>query len=195
MNVLPCPPGTIADVKLVQPEPIADARGNFTELYRRSRLREAGLSFDVVQQNRSYSRRPGTVRGLHFQIPPHAQAKLVRVLSGGAFDVAVDLREGSATYGQWVATHLESGGAQLFVPRGFAHGFCTLQPETIVEYLVDAEYAPEHERGIAWDDPDIAVRWPEVPNGYTLSDRDGRLPALRAFGLVFGADCHGGPGG
>ncbi|MDJ0894749.1 MAG: dTDP-4-dehydrorhamnose 3,5-epimerase [Alphaproteobacteria bacterium] len=194
MNILPCPPGTIADVKLVQTEPIADARGSFTELYRHSQLREAGISFDVVQQNRSLSLRAGTVRGLHFQIPPHAQAKLVRVASGAAFDVAVDLRQESATYGQWVATRLEGGGPQIFIPRGFAHGFCTLQPDTIVEYLVDAEYAPEHDRGIAWDDPDVAVRWPEVPNGYILSDRDRRLPALRALGPVFTADDDGGSG-
>ncbi len=193
MNVLPCPPGTIADVKLVRAEPIADARGSFTELFRRSVLHEAGIAFDVVQQNRSLSVRAGTVRGLHFQIPPHAQAKLVRVLSGAAFDVAVDLREGSATYGQWVATHLEGGGPQIYIPHGFAHGFCTLQPDTIVEYLVDAEYAPAHDRGIAWDDPDIAVQWPPAPDGYILSDRDRRLPALRALGSVFSADGDGGP--
>ena len=180
-----CPPGTLAEVKLISSRLFGDGRGTFGEVFKASAFEAAGMDFRPVQQNRSFSVPRYTLRGLHFQRPPHAQAKLVRCLSGAIFDVAVDLRHGSPSYGRWVGARLEPGGSQLFVPKGFAHGFCTLLPESTVEYLVDAEYAPDSDAGVAWDDPEIAVAWPAPPDQVVLSDKDQRQPALAELGEVF----------
>jgi dTDP-4-dehydrorhamnose 3,5-epimerase len=142
-------------------------------------MRAAGLSDPFVQDNQAYNARKGTVRGLHFQKAPHAQGKLVRVLKGAIYDVAVDVRPGSPSYGRWVAAELTAaGGEQLFVPRGFAHGYCTLEDETELFYKVDGQYAPELEGGVAWDDPDLAIDWP-LEGAAVLSDKDLKLPRLR----------------
>ena len=138
-----------------------------------------GLVACFVQDNQSLSVKRGTVRALHFQVPPRPQAKLVRVLRGSIYDVAVDLRVGSPTYGRWTAETLTAeGGEQLFVPRGFAHGFCTLEPNTEVAYKVDDYYAPECEQGLAWDDPTLAIDWP-VSSGDAVLSRQGS--EARAF--------------
>ena len=144
----------------------------------------AGLVHPFVQDNQAFNARAGTLRGLHFQMAPHAQGKLVRVVKGAIYDVALDVRAGSATFGQWVAATLTAGGGeQLYVPRGFAHGYCTLEPDTGLFYKVDGRYAPELEGGVAWDDPDLAIPWP-LTGAPTLSEKDQRLPRLKALGPV-----------
>jgi dTDP-4-dehydrorhamnose 3,5-epimerase len=166
-------------VKLVEVRAFDDPRGALAELFRRSALREAGIEFEAAQENESLSARAGTVRGLHFQAPPHAQAKLVRVARGAIYDVAVDVRAGSPAFGRWAAVTLEEGDRrQLYVPRGFAHGFCTLRPDTVVLYLLDAEYAAGHDKGLAWDDPALAIPWPVAAGDAVLSEKDRRQPRL-----------------
>ena len=132
-----------------------------------------------MQDNQSLSASRGTIRGLHFQALPEPQAKLVRVLKGAIFDVAVDIRRGSPSYGRWCSARLTAdGGEQMFVPRGFAHGFCTLEPDTEVAYKVDGYYSPSCDAGLAWDDPEIGIDWPVSPIGAILSERDRKLPRL-----------------
>ncbi len=172
-------PLAIPDVVLVTPQPFVDARGYFMVTHERDQFRQLGLP-DFVQDNQAGSRRAGTVRGLHFQRAPHEQAKLVRALRGAIFDVAVDLREGSPTFGRWVAATLTAVTAeQLFVPRGFAHGYCTLEDDTEVAYKCDALYAPSADAGIRFSDPDLAIAWPVAAEAAILSDRDRTLPLLR----------------
>ena len=151
-----------------------DNRGFFTEVFNaRTLKKEAGIDLTFVQDNQSFSRDKGTVRGLHFQTPPHAQDKLVRVEQGAIFDVAVDLRRGSATYGRHVAVELSAKNRkQLWVPKGFAHGFCTLEPDTRVFYKVTDFYAPETDAGLIWNDPDLAIDWPVRTDQAVLSDKD-----------------------
>ena len=173
----------------IVPKRFEDARGWFSETYQRARFKAAGIDPEFVQDNHSYSRPAGTLRGIHFQTPPHAQAKLVRCLRGRIWDVAVDLRAGSPTYGQWVAAELTAaGGEQLFIPAGFGHGFLTLEPDTEVAYKVDDFYAPACDGGIAWDDPDLAISWPLPGATPELSDKDARLPALKDFVSPFAYD-------
>jgi dTDP-4-dehydrorhamnose 3,5-epimerase len=172
-------PLAIPDVLLITPQRHGDARGWFAETWSEKLMRAAGLSDPFVQDNQAYNARKGTVRGLHFQKAPHAQGKLVRALKGAIYDVAVDVRPGSPSYGRWVAAELTAaGGEQLFVPRGFAHGYCTLEDETELFYKVDGQYAPELEGGVAWDDPDLAIDWP-LEGAAVLSDKDLKLPRLR----------------
>ena len=172
----------IPDVKLVTPRRVADARGFFAETFSRGRFAEAGLIADFIQDNHSLSRSRGTVRGLHFQRAPFAQAKLVRVLRGAAYDVAVDIRPRSPTYGRHVAVELNAvNGAMILVPEGFAHGFCTLQPDTEVFYKVNRDYAPQHEGGIQWNDPALGIAWPVSAADAVLSDRDRTWPTLAAY--------------
>lgn len=175
-------PLRIPDVKLVTPKRFADPRGVFFESWNAKAFAAAGLDETYVQDNQSLSRLPGTVRGLHFQKPPHAQAKLVSVLAGRIFDVAVDIRSTSPTFGQWVAAELDAeSGTQIYVPRGFAHGFVTLAPDTLVMYKVDAHYAPESDAGIFWADGDLAIAWPVAAARALLSPKDAGLPRLKAI--------------
>lgn len=170
---------SIPEVKLIVPHRHTDDRGYLSEVYRHDRLHDAGIEFNVVQENHSYSRHTGTVRGLHYQLSPRAQAKLVRVVRGRIYDVAVDLRRGSPTFGEHVTAELSAeGGEQLFVPAGFAHGFCTLEPATDVVYLLDEVYSPEHERGLFWNDPALGIDWPVPFDQATLSERDLNHPPL-----------------
>jgi dTDP-4-dehydrorhamnose 3,5-epimerase len=165
-------------LKLLEPVVFGDSRGYFTETYNARVFEGLGLTFRPVQDNHSLSAEAGTVRGLHYQVGPRAQSKLVRVVSGAILDVAVDIRKGSPTYGRWAGVILnEANKRQLFVPAGFAHGVCTLVPNTQILYKVDDYYAPECDRGVIWNDPELAISWP-VTNPI-LSDKDRKLPLLR----------------
>jgi dTDP-4-dehydrorhamnose 3,5-epimerase len=176
---------TIPDVKVIAPSRFADARGFFSETYSERVFAQAGIDQKFIQDNHSLSVIPGTVRGLHFQTPPLAQDKLVRCVRGAILDVAVDIRRGSPTYGKHVAAEISADNwHQIFVPAGFAHGFCTLVPETEVIYKVSAFYSPEHEKGIAWNDPALAIAWPAVA-GALVSPKDAVLPLLSGFASPF----------
>ncbi len=163
----------------IRPPKFDDARGFFSETWNAAKLAKAGISIDFVQDNHSFSRIPGVMRGLHFQMPPFAQDKLVRVLRGSVFDVAVDIRRGSPTFGKWIAVTL-SGRQwnQILVPKGFAHGFVTLEPDTEVVYKVSAPYSRPHDRSIRFDDPDIAIDWPVPATDMVLSAKDEAAPFL-----------------
>jgi dTDP-4-dehydrorhamnose 3,5-epimerase len=175
----------LAGVKVLTPKRFGDHRGFFSEVYNEATLRAAGLSFRAVQDNHSLSLAAGTIRGLHFQIAPQAQAKLVRVVRGRILDVAVDLRRSSPTFGRHFAVELSAENrAQLLAPIGFAHGFCTLTDDAEVLYKVSDYYSPAHDRGLAWDDPDLAIAWPVGPEAI-LSDRDRRWPRLRDLEETF----------
>ena len=170
----------IQDVKLLTPKIFRDERGFFSETYNRQVLAAAGIDRTFVQDNQSLSRSKGVLRGLHFQIVPHPQGKLVRVTRGAIFDVAVDIRRGSPSFGQHVSTTLSAENwSQLWIPEGFAHGFCTLEPDTEVIYKVTDFYAPECDRGLAWDDPDLGIAWPLSETQALLSDKDRSHPRLR----------------
>lgn len=163
----------------IRPRQFADERGFFSETWSRAGWRAAGIDVDFVQDNHSLSRQRGVLRGLHFQAPPMAQAKLVRVTRGSVFDVAVDIRAGSPSYGRWVSTILSAERwNQLFVPAGFAHGFVTLETDCEVVYKVSAPYSAEHDRAIRFDDSDIAIKWPLRPEELILSDKDRAAPRL-----------------
>ena len=155
-----------------------DNRGYFAETYSHRKYLELGIDVEFVQDNPSFSREVGTLRGLHFQSPPHAQAKLVRCGSGAIFDVAVDIRRGSPTYGQWEGYELTAkNGDQLYIPVGFAHGFVTLEPDSEIVYKCSDYYAPETEGAILWNDPDIGIDWPTDADPI-LSDKDAAAPLL-----------------
>jgi dTDP-4-dehydrorhamnose 3,5-epimerase len=184
--VLSVEPTAIPDVKLVTPQRFGDHRGYFCETYNRQRFADAGITTDFVQDNHSLSVAVGTVRGLHFQSPPFAQAKLIRVVRGRIFDVAVDIRRSSPTYGRHVAVELSAeNGHQLLVPIGFAHGFCTLKPNTEIAYKVSAYYSAAHDHGLAFDDPDLAIAWPVPSAEAILSDKDRRNPRLADLPVYF----------
>ena len=156
----------------------ADHRGYFAEIYSRRKYSELGIDVEFVQDNHSLSLYVGTLRGLHFQAPPHAQAKLVRCVRGAIYDVAVDIRRGSPTYGQWVGYELTAeNGDELYVPVGFAHGFVTLEPDSEIVYKCSDYYAPETEGSVLWNDPYIGIDWPTV-SGPILSDKDAASPLL-----------------
>ena len=177
------------DVFLIKPPRFEDSRGWFSETYNEERYRALGLATRFCQDNHSLSREAGVVRGLHFQAPPHGQAKLVSCIRGAIFDVCVDVRRGSPTYGKWAGATLSAeNGHQLYIPVGFAHGFVTLEPGTEVFYKVSAYYSAESEGGIAWDDPDLAIDWPLPDGGPVLSEKDERLPRLSAFDSPFDYD-------
>ncbi len=176
----------IEGVKLIRPRIFGDDRGAFVETYSRGRYLEAGIDVDFVQDNHVLSRRKGTVRGLHFQTPPHAQAKLVWVVRGAIFDVALDLRRGSPTFGRHHAFELKAETSeQVFIPVGFAHGYCTLEPDTEVAYKVSVPYAPDHEGGILWSDPALGVDWPVAAGGAVVSEKDRNLPRLDQLPEIF----------
>jgi dTDP-4-dehydrorhamnose 3,5-epimerase len=172
-------PLALPEILLITPKRHGDARGWFAETWSRRAMADAGIHADFVQDNQAFSARKGTVRGLHFQAAPHPQAKLVRVLKGAIYDVAVDIRPGSPTYGRWAGAELTAeGGEQLFVPRGFAHGYCTLRDDTELFYKVDGLYAPQAEGGLLWNDPDLGIAWP-ITDDVVLNDRDRTLPRLK----------------
>jgi len=170
-------PLSIPDVLLLQKDHHEDKRGYTIETYNRRAFAEIGIEVEFVQDLQSYSKSRGTVRGLHFQHRPFGQHKLVRVLAGRIFDVAVDIRPSSPTFGRCVFQEMSEPSAQLYIPQGFAHGFCTLEPNTIVAYKLSSFYSPSHDAGVRWDDPTIAVPWPvDIPT--EISDRDRQLPFL-----------------
>ena len=173
----------------ITPKLLSDQRGWFSETFRMDRF-ASHIGTDIfLQDNQSFSRDQGTVRGLHFQLPPHPQAKLVRCLSGALFDVAVDIRLGSPTYGQWIGMELSAeNGKQLYIPVGFSHGFMTLEPDTMILYKVSDYYAPDCDRGLAWDDPDIAIEWPMADIKPILSAKDEKQPYLKDFQSPFAYD-------
>ena len=176
----------IPDVKMLLAKKHGDHRGFFSEVYSRRVLAEAGIEIDFVQENHSLSAEKGTVRGLHFQTPPFAQDKLVRVMRGSVFDVAVDLRRASSAYGRHVGVVLSAGAwNQVLVPIGFAHGFMTLEPDTEVLYKVSDYYSPDHDRGLLWNDPALGIRWPLPEGGAVLSDKDRGHPRLAEFTTPF----------
>ncbi len=176
----------IPGVRIVTPRKHGDHRGFFSEVYKQSEWRQAGMDYTFVQDNHSFSAPVGTLRGLHFQTPPFAQDKLVRVLRGRILDVAVDIRRSSPTFGKHVALELSvENWRQLFVPAGFAHGFITLEPDTEVFYKVTAHYSPDHDRGLAFDDPALGINWPMPPGGPLLSEKDKHWPRLNELTEAF----------
>jgi len=169
---------SIPGVRIVTPKVFGDARGRFCETYNEARYRDAGIDVRFVQDNESLSMK-GVVRGLHWQAAPHTQAKLVRVVRGAVWDVAVDIRKGSPTFGRHVAVLLTGENMkQFFIPRGFAHGFIVLEDDTLFAYKCDNLYAPEADRGLKFDDPALGITWPDIGVPLTLSDKDQRHPVL-----------------
>jgi dTDP-4-dehydrorhamnose 3,5-epimerase len=162
-------------VYTIEPDVYNDNRGFFMESYNKDLLKKNGIDVNFIQDNHSLSTEAGVLRGLHYQLSPRAQSKLVRVCTGAIFDVIVDLRQNSDTFGQWISVILsEDNKRQVFIPKGFAHGFYTIKPNTNVLYKVDEYYDPKHDRGIIWNDPDIGIHWPtSMP---ILSEKDSKLP-------------------
>lgn len=170
----------------IRPPSRGDDRGFFSEVWREDQMSEAGIDVHFVQDNHSYSRARGVLRGLHFQLPPAAQDKLVRVTRGSVFDVAVDIRRGSPTFGSWAGLVLSARDwNQLFVPKGFAHGFVTLEKDCEVAYKVSAFYAPDLDRTVRFDDPSIGIEWPIDAQSLILSERDRHAPLLTEAGPLF----------
>ncbi|MEJ9151435.1 dTDP-4-dehydrorhamnose 3,5-epimerase [Bacillus smithii] len=168
---------SLPGVLLIEPKVFGDHRGFFMESYNKKLFSEYGLDFDFIQDNHSLSQQAGTIRGLHYQLNPKAQTKLVRVTRGAIYDVIVDIRKGSPTYGKWQGFILSADNKrQLLVPKGFAHGFCTLVENTEVQYKVDEYYSPEHDRGILWNDPSLGIDWPTTDP--ILSEKDTKHPLL-----------------
>jgi len=176
----------IDGVLLLTPKMFRDERGFFSESYSKKSAAEHGIELEFVQDNHSYSERRGTVRGLHYQEPPFAQAKLVRCVRGAMMDVVVDMRRGSPTFGRWAsATISAENRLQIYVPIGFAHGICTLEPDTEVLYKASNFYSPEHDRGVLWNDPALAIDWPVGSDQAQLSDRDKLQPPLEQIDSPF----------
>ena len=176
----------LSGVLILEPRRFGDARGFFCESWNKQTLKEAGITVDFVQDNHSLSAAAGTVRGLHYQSPPHAQAKLVRCGRGRFFDVAVDVRRGSPTYGRWVGVELSfDNGLQLLIPAGFLHGFITREAETEIIYKCSDYYAPECDGAVRFDDPGIGINWGIEPGVAILSDKDRDAPLLSAFDSPF----------
>lgn len=181
MNIIPL---KLAGVFVIEPQVHRDSRGFFMESYNERKLRELGIHQNFIQDNHSLSTEAGVLRGLHYQLNPKAQTKLVRVTAGAIYDVVVDIRRGSPTFGQWIGVILSAHNhRQLLVPKGFAHGFCTLVPNTEVQYKVDEYYSPECDRGILWNDPELAIDWP-VTNP-VLSEKDKGHPVLKDADINF----------
>ncbi|TCT30430.1 dTDP-4-dehydrorhamnose 3,5-epimerase [Martelella mediterranea] len=176
----------ISNLILLTPKRFGDERGFFSESWNRKTLAESGIDIDFVQDNHSLSRAVGTVRGLHFQSPPHAQAKLVRCGRGRLFDVAVDVRKGAPTYGQWYGVELSfENGKQLLIPEGFLHGFMTLEPDTEIIYKCSDYYAPECDGSVRFDDPDIGIEWPLTDVEFTVSAKDRDAQSFADFDSPF----------
>ena len=186
MGIIP----EVTSLQLIRPRRIVDDRGWFCEVYSQAALGMLGISDVFVQDNHSLSKPAGTIRGLHFQAPPYAQAKLVRCIRGRIYDVAVDLRTSSPTYGKWAGAELSNeNGFQLYIPVGFAHGFATLEPDCEIGYKVTEVYTPSADGGIRWDDGDLSIDW-RLPSGLkpTLSQKDQNLPPFASFVSPFGYD-------
>jgi dTDP-4-dehydrorhamnose 3,5-epimerase len=176
----------IADVKLLTPRIFRDARGFFSETWNERTMAEAGIEARFVQDNHARSAKKGTLRGLHYQLEPHAQDKLVRVVKGAILDVAVDLRRSSPAYGRHASAVISAANwTQIWVPKGFAHGYVTLEPDTEVVYKVTDYYSPAHDRGVRWDDPQLAIDWGVTAAEAVLSDKDLALPLLAGAGSAF----------
>jgi len=176
----------LPDVKLITPKRYRDERGFFSVTFHARDFADAGLPCDFVQDNMSFSERKGTLRGLHYQAPPHAQTKLVRVLRGAILDVAVDARKSSPTFGRWMKIELGAErGAALLVPRGFLHGFLTLAPQTEVAYKVDAYYDRASDGSVLWSDPDLAIDWGVNESRVVVSEKDAKATAWAAFQSPF----------
>jgi dTDP-4-dehydrorhamnose 3,5-epimerase len=178
----------IADVKLITPPRFKDARGFFSETWKQSAFAEAGIPGPFIQDNHAVSTGVGVLRGLHCQIGPNAQGKLVRCVKGAIYDVAVDVRHGSPTFGRYVGAEISSENwAQIWVPVGFLHAYCTLTEDTEVIYKVTGPYEKAAERGVIWNDPDIGIKWPVDADKVILSDKDKVLPRLRDLPVLFDA--------
>jgi len=171
-------------VLIFEPQVFGDHRGWFMESWNERKMQELGLQIDFIQDNHSFSAEVGTLRGLHYQLPPFAQTKLVRCTQGAILDVVVDIRRSSPTFGQWISVELTAENKkQILVPQGFAHAFMTLVPNCEVQYKVDAYYSPEHDRGLAWNDPDLAIPWPNATP--VLSEKDTKHPRLQEAKELF----------
>lgn len=176
----------IPEVKIIKAQKFVDPRGWLSETYNERALRELGINIRFVQDNHMSSLHKGTVRGMHFQIPPYAQYKLLRVVRGAVFDVAVDVRFGSPTFGQHVSAIISAAEwNQILVPAGFAHGLLTLEPNTEVTYKVSEYYAPEYEAGFLWSDPTLGIEWPVCEGELVISDRDRTLPLFANLPVHF----------
>lgn len=173
-------PTAIPEIKLFKPTIHRDGRGLFAESFRQDLFNQAtGTNYEFIQDNHSRSSK-GVLRGLHYQLPPHAQGKLVRVISGAVFDVAVDIRRSSPSFGKWVGAELSAENHhQLWIPPGFAHGFVVLSDTADLVYKTTAYYAPESDRGLLWNDPDIAIAWPQLDTTFSLSEKDRNQPAFK----------------
>lgn len=172
------------EVLIIEPNVFSDERGFFMESYNKRNMEKNGLIVNFVQDNHSFSSKVGVIRGLHYQLNPKAQSKLIRVTSGAIYDVVVDIRRGSPTFGDWFAIVLSAENKkQLFIPRGFAHGFCTLTPTTEIQYKVDEYYVPDLDRGIIWNDPDLGITWPT--NSPILSEKDQKHPLFKNAEINF----------
>jgi dTDP-4-dehydrorhamnose 3,5-epimerase len=172
----------IPEVLLLTPERYGDERGWLSEIYSRRAMAAAGLPGEFVQDNQAFSPRRGTMRGIHLQVAPHPAAKLVRAIRGAVFDVAVDVRAGSPTFGRWAGAKLTAdSGAMLYVPRGFGHAYCTLTDDTEILYKLDGYHDPDCERGLLWNDPAIGIVWPIADGEMTINARDRAFPTLSAF--------------
>lgn len=181
MSIKKAQPNELPEIKILRPKKFGDERGFFSEVYRFDMNNDLGLADSFIQDNHAYSRDAGVLRGLHYQAPPFAQDKLLRVVRGSIWDVVVDIRNGSETYGRWMGVELSAENwQQIFVPKGFAHGYITLEKNTEVLYKVTNPYAPEHDFGIAWDDPDLAIDWKlEDGEQAVLSEKDTHHPRLK----------------
>lgn len=176
-------PHVLPGLFVIRPERRRDTRGFFVRTYCRRTLLAAGIDFVPAQSSQSYNATPATLRGLHFQRPPHMEDKIVRCLRGAVFDVAVDIRPGSADFGRWAGLELsEENGLALFIPKGFAHGFQTLTPETLVHYDIAPAYVASHAAGVRWDDPEIGIAWPQATER-VISERDAALPLLAELSM------------
>ncbi|WCM25705.1 dTDP-4-dehydrorhamnose 3,5-epimerase [Sphingomonas sp. QA11] len=176
----------IPGLKLIVPRRVGDERGYFVETFRADLFAEHVGDHPFVQDNESLSVKAGTVRGLHFQSGPHPQGKLVRCIAGALFDAVVDIRQGSPTFGQWVGETLTpANGKQLWVPPGFAHGFCSLEPNTVISYKVTGYYSAAYDKGLTWDDPAIGIVWPDIADPETLSAKDREQPFLSDLAAYF----------
>ena len=182
-------PDPKSPIRIITPTRHGDARGWFMESWREDRLAEVGIDCRFVQDNHSFSAAVGTLRGVHFQTPPHSQAKLIRCTRGAVIDIAVDLRRGSPSYGQHVSVELSAeNGRQIFIPEGFGHGFVTTAPDSELLYKCSTYYAPEADAGLRWDCPDLGIDWGLGGQEPILSDRDRRLPCLAEFDSPFTYD-------